>query len=390
MFMVKGRDFVVFSDTLGELPTSAYHLFKYVAEENRVFWFNTLCRPPKLTRMDLTKVRRALWSWLSGTGKGRPPSKNHPDIRVISPVMVPLFDPIFRRINCSLLRRRFRKIENQFGVRDPIFLTTFPVTADLFHCFPGCTRLYYCVDDFLNYPGVQHRRWGEMESDLLQSVDGLVVTSKYLARKGPTGLPLLHLPHGVDFDHFQSTTPTPPILAGLRRPVVGFFGLVSEWVDLDLLGYLADCFPEATFVIIGRSEVNLDRVTGKHNVKVLDHVAYADLPRFASWFDLGLIPFKINELTKAVNPLKLLEYYALGLPVVATRLPELEGFPGPIRLAETREEFRASLADLLKDGTPQRSAEAPRVASANSWRSRVNDLYRFIQDVEARRTASVV
>lgn len=63
--MIKGRDFVVFSDTLGDLPSSAFHLFKYIARDNRVFWFNTLCRMPKLARLDFWKVGRTVWSWLS-------------------------------------------------------------------------------------------------------------------------------------------------------------------------------------------------------------------------------------------------------------------------------------------------------------------------------------
>jgi glycosyltransferase involved in cell wall biosynthesis len=386
--MLKGRDFVVFSDTLGGLPTSAFHLFKYIAEDNRVFWFNTLCRAPKLTRLDLAKVRKAIYSWLPLPRAPHGPQDTR-GIQVVSPMMVPLFDPIFRRVNRSLLLRRYEKLRRTFDIQDPIFLTTFPVVADVFRCFPDSTRLYYCVDDFLNYPGIHRRHWGEMEADLLQSVDAILVTSKYLGHKSPPGLRLAHLPHGVDFDHFQSQAAAPPELQQLPRPIVGFFGLISEWVDLELLGYLADCFPEVSFVLIGRTEVPLNAIAGKPNVHHIDHVSYAELPRHASCFDVGIIPFKINELTKAVNPLKLLEYYALGLPVVATNLPELERFPGPIHLAETRDEFRDRLRYALQNCTPACSAEATQVASANSWRSRVRDLYGVIASVEERRALAI-
>lgn len=277
-------------------------------------------------------------------------------------------------------------MRDRHDIRDPIFLTTFPVSADFFQCFPDNIKLYYCVDDFLNYPGIDHRSWRTLESDLLGCVDGLAVTSKYLAGKRPHGLPLLRLPHGVDFDHFHRPASGFPIpeLEQLPRPVVGFFGLLSEWIDIDLLAFLADCFPQVSFLIIGRAEVSLEKIDRKKNIKILNHVPYEDLPRYASYFDVGLIPFVLNELTRAVNPLKLLEYYALGLPVVATRLPELESFPGPIRLADSRESFRAALETTLLSRSPDVHRQAVQVARSNSWHARVNDLLRFINTLERR------
>src|SRR5205823_6098271 len=125
-----------------------------------------------------------------------------------------------------------------------------------------------CVDDFLDYPGVNHADWARMEAELLEAVHGLVVTSRYLARKRVNDCPLLHLPHGVDFDHFQVPGAAEPVpaLEALPRPVVGFFGLISSWVDQEVIADLSEHFPEVSFVLLGRSDVSLDRLAGRRNV----------------------------------------------------------------------------------------------------------------------------
>src|SRR5262249_14366028 len=156
-----------------------------------------------------------------------------------------------------------------------------------------------------------------MEAELLQAVDGLVVTSRPLARKRRNGCPLLHLPHGVDFDHFHEAlvhSPPVPALESLSRPIVGFFGLISAWVDLELIAYLSEQIPPASFVLLGRADVDLGPLAHRPNVHHLGLIPYAELPGYARYFDIGLIPFVLNQLTRAVNPLKLLEYFALGLP----------------------------------------------------------------------------
>src|SRR5262249_16450900 len=150
---------------------------------------------------------------------------------VVNPIMVPWFKPLVRRFNRFSLLRRYRKLCARHAIADPIVLTTFPYGVDFLRAVPDATRLYYCVDDFLDYPGVNHRDWARMEAELLASVDGLIVTSRDLARKRVNDCPLLHLPHGVDFNHFQCGPDAPPVpeLEALPRPIVGFFGLISEW-----------------------------------------------------------------------------------------------------------------------------------------------------------------
>jgi glycosyltransferase involved in cell wall biosynthesis len=388
--MISGRDFVVLSDDWNGLPTSAIHLFRRLAQRNRVFWFNTIGRLPRLTQLDAGKVLRTLGAWVRCRKPGgpEPAGREEAGVHVVSPVMVPWFKPWVRRFNRRSLLRQYEKLCARHRITDPILVTTFPYAVDFMRAVPRALKIYYCVDDFLDYPGVNHIDWADMEAGLLEAIDGLIVTSRDLARKQVNSCPVLHLPHGVDFDHFHEAlgkSPPVPALEPLPRPIVGFFGLVSQWVDLGLVGYLSEQFADASFVLIGREDVDVGPLAGGPNVHRLGFVPYAELPGYARYFDVGLIPFVLNQLTRAVNPLKLLEYFALGLPVVSTRLPELEGVEGPLRLAVSRAEFRDALAEILHGGDGFEPEDAFAAARANTWDDRVEQLSEFLEHLAPAR-----
>jgi glycosyltransferase involved in cell wall biosynthesis len=384
--MITGRDFVVLSDDWNGLPTSAIHLFRRLSRCNRVFWFNTIGRFPRLSQADAGKVLRTLGRWAQGCGprKDVEPADTEDGVHVVSPIMVPWFKPLVRRFNRRSLLRKYEQLCDRHQITDPFVVTTFPYTVDFLRAVRGGLKVYYCVDDFLDYPGVNHADWAVMEAELLQTVDGLVVTSRDLARKQAPGCPLLYLPHGVDFDHFHEAlvgSPPVPALEALPRPIVGFFGLISEWVDLGLVAYLSEEFPAASFVLLGRAEVDLSPLAHRPNVHALGLVPYPRLPGYARYFDVGLIPFVLNQLTRAVNPLKLLEYFALGLPVLSTRLPELADIEGPLRLAVTREEFRDGLGEILQGGPGLEPEEAIAASRASTWDNRVEQLSDFLEQL---------
>jgi glycosyltransferase involved in cell wall biosynthesis len=389
--MTSGRDFIVFSDNWSGpgqgLPTSAIHLFGRLARRNRVFWFNTISRLPRLTREDVGKVASTIGRWASGRGRpafGVEPGRLGNGVHVSTPIMVPWFKPLARQLNRRLMERTYRCLRDMHGVDDPVVVTTAPYGVDLVQAVNDGTKVYYCVDEFLDYPGLNHRDMAAMELDLLGEVDGLVVTSRNLERKRPAGLPMLRLPHGVDFEHFHGAAARAepePRMEHFPRPVVGFFGVIGEWVDLGVICRLSEAFPDTSFVLLGRVDVGLGAMVGRPNVYLLGSVPYEELPRYARYFDVGLIPFVVNDLTRAVNPLKLMEYFALGLPVLSTRLPEIEEVRGPLRLALSEGEFRAGLAELLAL-TPRAGAGAAfAVARENTWDARVKQLSVFLEEL---------
>ena len=168
--------------------------------------------------------------------------------------------------------------------------------------------------------------------------------------------------------------------------IVGFFGLIREWVDLEVIAALAQRFPDAPFVLIGRSEIWLDPIEGHPNVHWLGPVLYADLPGYAQRFRRGIYPiFVRNELTKAVNPLKLMEYLCFGLPIHSTRLPELEDIDGPVWRAQTLDEFCLGLNEILQGDLKKYETEAIEVARQNTWDGPTRGFEDFIEQTEVGR-----
>ena len=204
--------------------------------------------------------------------------------------------------------------------------------------------LYYCVDNHASFTGYDRRQVLSDEEELCRRADLVVTSSAALQEAKCRFNPhTVLVPHGVDYEHFSKAVsnhlPTPADIADIPHPRLGFFGLIRDWVDLDLLADVARRRPDWHLVLIGDSTIELAPYQGLANMHFLGRKPYADLPAYCKEFDAGLVPFKINELTKAVNPIKLREYLAAGLPVVSTPLPEVKACGPWVRIAADAEEF---------------------------------------------------
>jgi hypothetical protein len=184
--------------------------------------------------------------------------------------------------------------------------------------------------------------------------------------------------HGVDYEHFSRAVredlPCPPDIADIPHPRLGFFGLIRDWVDLDLLAEVARKRPDWHIVMIGDADSTVDLAPYRAlpNMHFLGRRPYADLPAYCKAFDVGLIPFKINELTKAVNPIKLREYLAAGLPVVSTPLPEVRLCDALVSLADDPATLVASTAACLREGGPESRFRRSDSVRTETWPQKVS------------------
>lgn len=241
----------------------------------------------------------------------------------------------------------------------------------------GARVVYDQMDDWESWPA--EPRIGEFnlneQRKLVREADVLVVTARELCeRHTGSGCKPLLIPNGTEFHTFHEARPA-GILGHLPRPVVGYFGAISKWFDVELVGWAARQRPHYQFVLIGQvHEVDAGELEALPNVHLLGEKHYRELPSYLAEFDVCLIPFRLNSLTRAVDPVKMYEYLSQGKPVVASRMPELLPHEELLYLAEGADDFVGCLDQAVAENDPELRLRRIDFASKNSWASRVETL----------------
>jgi glycosyltransferase involved in cell wall biosynthesis len=174
--------------------------------------------------------------------------------------------------------------------------------------------------------------------------------------------------NGVDLNRFR---PEGEVASDLPRdrPVIGYHGAVATWFDLDLLTDLVALLPDYVFVVVGPIEAGLgDRLPAAPNLFWLGSRSSDEIDRYVRGFDVGIIPFVVDEMTEAVTPLKLFEYLASGTPVVSTRLPACVETPG-VLIADDSASFAEMIVQTVDHGPSPFSLRV--LAEGASWQRRI-------------------
>lgn len=265
---------------------------------------------------------------------------------------------------------------------DPVLFVSFPTWQPLASRLKeklGCPVVFDVLDDFAQFSNVHASKAGE-ERKLAGEADLVLATSKALYdRCALRGKRVLMLPNAGDPGHFGSAPAEAP-LSGRARPVVGYFGAISDWFDADLVRYLAERRPGHTFVLIGHAfGADAAALEGLPNVELLGEKPYADLPSYLHGFDACIMPFKDTELIRATHPVKIYEYLAAGKPVVATDMPELRPMSDMCHLASSKEDFAAKLDAAVSEKDPGAARKRAEFARRNTWDDRFAELSRNLE-----------
>lgn len=236
--------------------------------------------------------------------------------------------------------------------------------------------VYYCIDDYAAHPGVNREATFAADATLARRANQVFVASPALLEgKRAQNLNTAFSPHGVDFDLFKRAsdpaTPVPETAARLRRPVIGFFGLMGDWIDVELLEYLGRERSDWTFLIVGHVSTDARRITLLPNFVFVGPQPYESLPGWASVFDVAVMPYRMNQQVRNANPLKLREYLATGKPVVSVPTPEVERFASHVRIAASPIEFLAAVEQALQDTDADRRGARMASVQSMSWDARV-------------------
>lgn len=379
--MIQGQSIICISQDWEGDPTSKKHIMRILSARNRVLWVNSIgMRRPTAAASDLRRLAAKLRRIVSGV------RQVEPNLYVMDPPVLPLPGiAAAERVNRVVLAARLRNLCRRLHLQRPIVWTFLPNVNWLLGRLHEQMVIYHCVDEYSEFSGVPKEVIVRMERELIRRAD-LVFTSaeKLCAERREINPRTYFIPHGVDVAHFSKAldpaTTVATEIAALPKPVIGFFGLLADWVDLDMIGALARARPQWSFALVGKAQTDLRAVEGLPNVRLVGQRPYAALPGYCRGFDVGLIPFRMNELTLRVNPLKLREYLAAGLPVVSTPLPEVVRYQGVVHIATNKEGFLQEIEAALKERTGERDRGRVEMMRSEGWEARVGDMSRLVEE----------
>lgn len=380
--MIENRNIICVASSFDGDPTSKHHIMRLLARRNNVLWINYhASRRPTLSGSDIRTAFRRLRQ-IGGSQRRRAQAER---IRVLTPPLIPLPDSAgIRRFNTGVLVRKIRGALAEWPDR-PVQVWLFaPDAPELIGRFDEECVVYYCVDDFAEFDGYNRDLIRRLEGRTIHGADVVIASARKLfAAREPLHDHVHLVPHGVDVEHFaaaaRGTCVPPPDVVDVPRPVFGFFGLIGKYVDLSLVASVARRRPDWSFVMIGEATCDTAAMAELPNVRLLGRRAYEDLPAYCGAFDVGLIPFVINELTRAVNPIKLREYLAAGLPVVSTPLPEVLAYTPHVRIGDTAEAFERACEDALADARAIPAVERQALVREEGWAARVEHISRIVE-----------
>jgi glycosyltransferase involved in cell wall biosynthesis len=313
-----------------------------------------------------------------------------------------LFEPVLisgehrleaiRELNRAYLETKLYRLLREQGCERLVLWYNFPNVVYLAGAMEEAALVYDILDEYAGFS------WGgaevgRRERHLLSLADvSFAGTGQLYKRKHEWTRNMHFLPCGVDFEHFhagaEEATALPEDLPPKSGPTLGYFGMVDERIDWDLLAALHERHPDWTVLLIGPFISKDLRFAHHERIRVLGPRPYAELPRYLKYWDVSLIPFVLNEVTRNINPTKLLEYLACGKPVVTPAIPDIvEYYSEVVHIARDHDEFIRHCEAALAESDPAQVSARVERARGNSWESFVSFVLEKIEDVAASPSA---
>ena len=409
--MLRGKDIVCISSLdWGAMWTSKQQIMHRLAQTNRVLYVEepvTMLAPLKVPAHwrrwaaalpRLKRVDAGLWT-------------------LTPPPLLPFgnMKPLVNRGNQAMLARYIDWAMNRlYFDEEYIFWTYLPTSVALLdHLAPErgpsrdggtstpgaakarrpCLTVYHCVDEHSAFPGFVSPEIVKMYDDRLTERAGVVITTSENLRRSRQALnPQTYtVLNAADVEIFNRALdpelPLPDDLASIPAPRLGVVGLHDSRLDLDAIEAISQADPSWHVVLIGPikpGQVDEQRLRRLPNVHLLGEKPRPQLPAYLKGMAAALIPYRANELTRNIFPLKLFEYLAAGVPVVAGGLPELAGFSDVIGVAGSAGEYPALVREQIEGDSGEKRAARVDLAGRNTWDHRVEQISTYVEEALTR------
>ncbi|CAN5463374.1 glycosyltransferase family 1 protein [soil metagenome] len=379
--ILRGCDILCFSHDWTGDPLSKTHLMRVLSRENRILWINAIAnRKPTASGKDLSRIFKKLKSFTE------PVKEVEPNIHVLNPLAIPAYgNEAVRSFNQKFLIRQVKKAMRKLNFKNPINMVFNPAAGLLAGKLGESELIYYCVDEYTAFTGAASGL-KEIEEDLFKKADLVIVSAeKLFETKHHFNENTFVIRHGTDWKHFRKSldenTKIPDEIANLPKPIIGFHGLLADWVDFDLIKKTAEHFKDGSVVLIGKITVDAEKkikiLDDVKNIHFLGRKPYTELPNYCKGFDVALNPFEISELTLAANPLKVREYLAAGLQVVSTDIPEVRILKDCL-VGVSHADYIEKIECALHNPKPRE--EVSDLIKHESWEAKIDELRRIISE----------
>lgn len=404
---------IVFADDWGRHPSSSQHLIRELLPNYPSMWVNTVgTRKPRLSWADAKRAFKKISNVIASSSAmtDHVDSQLPENLYVTEPFMYPGFRTRWqRRFNRRKLSRAIHGCFDDTYATPPLFtrlkvepyrrvaITTLPITADLVGKLHVDRWIYYCVDDYSQWPGADSTVMDQMERELVHKVDAITCVSDQLRNRiAGMGLPTPSLlSHGVEIGFWQPTFNEDdermfelPGFMDLNGSPVVFWGLIDERLDQDWIAALSKAVADKSIKIclIGPTvgeKARWEALT--HDPRAFGEVVccgaadYDLLPKVAHYSQVLIMPYIDAPVTRAMQPLKLLEYLATMKPVVVRDLPSTRLWADCCDLASDAASFVGLVAERCETGTPPKQIVARRRRLASeSWTAKAIQLAELI------------
>ena len=377
--LIQNEFFIVFGEDYDRHPHALEHLMKPLFPSNQVLWVETIgLRSPRLTLYDLKRILEKIKNWINLSRKTNKTKSYQENFSISSPFMIPFTQyQLIRKFNKWSVLRNVQKHLKLKNIKNPITITSVPNSCDFVGSFLEKFIIYYCVDEFSLWPGLNESLVKNFEEKLISNSNLLIVTSESLANvKKIDNKTTAIINHGVDFDHFDIGE-NKVINANLK---LCYFGLFDERSDQKIFCSIAENIKNCEIHIFGDVVCDIKKMKSYQNIIFHGKINYTFLPEAIKEMDIFLLPYIRNDLSECINPLKLKEYLATGRPVIATALPEVLKLKDYLFIGSSGNDFVSIIYKLQKSNQILYSKKTTTFIKENeTWDKKAKELSVLIQ-----------